>query len=307
MEQPNRTSSGRRQRPANVIADASRRTGDGAATRRRRRHGRSSTCRTSSSTTARSGPSRDVYAADPRRTRSPRSSARRAAASPPCCARFNRMNDLIAGARVEGEVRYRGVDLYGRERLADRGAPPHRHGLPEAEPVPQVHLRQRRLRPAHQRHRQQGRARRDRRAVAAQRRAVGRGQGPAEASPASACPAASSSGCASPARIAVEPDVVLMDEPCSALDPIATGSHRGPDARAQVAVHDRHRHAQHAAGDPGQRPHRVLLRARRDAEERHPHRRARRVRPDRSRSSRTRTTSAPRPTSPAAWGSRRAR
>ena len=32
----------------------------------------------------------------------------------------------------------------------------------------------------------------------------------------------SSSACASRARIAVEPDVVLMDEPCSALDPIAT-------------------------------------------------------------------------------------
>ena len=29
--------------------------------------------------------------------------------------------------------------------------------------------------------------------------------------------------------LAVEPDVILMDEPCSALDPIATGQDRGPD------------------------------------------------------------------------------
>ena len=40
--------------------------------------------------------------------------------------------------------------------------------------------------------------------------------------PGSACRAASSSACASPGAIAVEPDVLLMDEPCSALDPIAT-------------------------------------------------------------------------------------
>ncbi len=40
----------------------------------------------------------------------------------------------------------------------------------------------------------------------------------------SACPAASSSGCASPARSPCEPDVLLLDEPASALDPIATAA-----------------------------------------------------------------------------------
>ena len=34
--------------------------------------------------------------------------------------------------------------------------------------------------------------------------------------------------------LAIEPDVLLMDEPCSALDPISTGRDRGPDARAQA-------------------------------------------------------------------------
>ena len=35
-------------------------------------------------------------------------------------------------------------------------------------------------------------------------------------------PAASSSGSASPGPLPIEPEVILMDEPCSALDPIAT-------------------------------------------------------------------------------------
>ena len=62
--------------------------------------------------------------------------------------------------------------------LPDRRAPAHRHGLPEAEPVPEVDLRQRRLRAAHQRRAQQGQAGRDRRALAAPGRALGRGEGP---------------------------------------------------------------------------------------------------------------------------------
>ena len=53
---------------------------------------------------------------------------------------FNRMNDLIESARVEGRVEYHGVDLYGREGRSGRGPAPDRHGLPEAEPVPEEHL-----------------------------------------------------------------------------------------------------------------------------------------------------------------------
>ena len=55
--------------------------------------------------------------------------------------------------------------------------------------------------------------------------------------------------------LAVEPEVILMDEPASALDPVATAAHRGPDARAEDALYHRHRHPQHAAGRPRVGPH----------------------------------------------------
>ena len=74
--------------------------------------------------------------------------------------------------------------------------------------------------------------------------------------------------------LAVEPEVILMDEPCSALDPIATLQDRGADRRAQAALHDRDRHAQHAAGRARGRHARrscsaASCRARRDREDLH--------------------------------------
>jgi hypothetical protein len=111
---------------------------------------------------------------------------------------MNRMNDLIDTARVGGRhhLPRRGpLRPRGRPR---RGQPPHRDGVPEAEPVPEVDLRQRGLRAAAVRaHR---RARRDGGALAAGGRAVGRGQGLAHPARGSRSPAGSSSACASRAR-----------------------------------------------------------------------------------------------------------
>ncbi len=59
--------------------------------------------------------------------------------------------------------------------------------------------------------------------------------------------------------LAVGPEVVLMDEPCSALDPIATCENRGTDPGAQDAVHNRDCHSQHATGRTRFRFHRLLL------------------------------------------------
>ena len=96
------------------------------------------------------------------------------------------------------------------------------------------------------------------------------------------------------ARLAVEPDVILMDEPCSALDPISTGKIEDLMIELKRGLLDRDRDAQHAAGRARVRPDRVL------------HRRPRRGRGHRTgrwsssttprRSSPTRPTRAPRRT-----------
>ena len=100
-----------------------------------------------------------------------------AAGRPPSSGAWNRMNDLIEGARVEGDPvpRREPVRPEGGSR---RGPAPDRHGVPEAEPVPQVHLRQHRVRPEDRR--LQGQPGRPRGGVPPPRRALGRGEGQAE-------------------------------------------------------------------------------------------------------------------------------
>ena len=51
--------------------------------------------------------------------------------------------------------------------------------------------------------------------------------------------------------LAVEPEILLMDEPCSALDPLATLRIEELMQEAQKALHHHHRYPQHAPGVPG--------------------------------------------------------
>ena len=51
--------------------------------------------------------------------------------------------------------------------------------------------------------------------------------------------------------LAVEPEVLLMDEPASALDPIATAKIEELIHELKAQLHHRHRHPQHAAGGAG--------------------------------------------------------
>ena len=57
--------------------------------------------------------------------------------------------------------------------------------------------------------------------------------------------------------LAVEPEVLLMDEPASALDPISTAKIEELIYELKQRLHDRHRHAQHAAGGARFRRERV--------------------------------------------------
>ena len=71
---------------------------------------------------------------------------------------LNRMNDLIAGARVDGAIRYNGENIY--DPAIDAVEVRRRIGMvfQKPNPFPEVDLRQRRLRPAAER--LQGRSRR---------------------------------------------------------------------------------------------------------------------------------------------------
>ena len=57
---------------------------------------------------------------------------------------LNRMHELVPGARAEGEVLLDGAGPLRRRRRPGAAAPPGRHGLPAAQPLPHhVDLRQR--------------------------------------------------------------------------------------------------------------------------------------------------------------------
>ena len=61
---------------------------------------------------------------------------------------LNRMNDIIEGTRLTGQVLLEGTDIYRPDHRRRRPPETGRHGLPEIDPVSQVDLRERRLRAA---------------------------------------------------------------------------------------------------------------------------------------------------------------
>ena len=86
---------------------------------------------------------------------------------------LNRMNDLIDGARVEGDVKYHGASLYGPGVSAV--AVRRRIGMvfQKPNPFPKSIYDNVAYGPAHQRRQESRQARRDRRALAAGRRRCG--------------------------------------------------------------------------------------------------------------------------------------
>jgi phosphate transport system ATP-binding protein len=134
---------------------------------------------------------------------------------------LNRMNDLIAGARVEGDIRYRGVPLYGKD--VSPTAVRRRIGMvfQKANPFPKSVYDNVAYGPRINGIRNKGRldeiVERSLKQAAlwdeVKNRLNKSGLGLSGGQAQRLCIART---------LAVEPDVVLMDEPCSALDPIAT-------------------------------------------------------------------------------------
>jgi phosphate transport system ATP-binding protein len=135
---------------------------------------------------------------------------------------LNRMNDLVAGARVEGEVHYRGASLYAKD--VSPTAVRRRIGMvfQKPNPFPKSIFDNVAYGPRINGTRNKGElneiVERSLRRAALWDEVKNR----LNASGLSLSGGQAQRLCIA-RTLAVEPDVVLMDEPCSALDPIATG------------------------------------------------------------------------------------
>ncbi|MGA0117246.1 MAG: phosphate ABC transporter ATP-binding protein PstB [Ilumatobacteraceae bacterium] len=134
---------------------------------------------------------------------------------------FNRMNDLIPGARVEGSVEYHGIDLYGNE--ADAGEVRRRIGMvfQRPNPFPKSIYDNVAYGP-----RVNGVRKKSELDAIVEKSLVGAALWDEVKDRLDASAMGISGGqqqrlCIA-RSIAIEPEVLLMDEPCSALDPIAT-------------------------------------------------------------------------------------
>ena len=134
---------------------------------------------------------------------------------------FNRMNDLIPGARVEGDIRYHGIDLYGDD--ADAGEVRRRIGMvfQKPNPFPKSIYDNVAYGP-----RVNGTKKKADLDEVVEKSLVGAALWDEVKDRLDSSAMGLSGGqqqrlCIA-RSIAIEPEILLMDEPCSALDPIAT-------------------------------------------------------------------------------------
>ena len=136
---------------------------------------------------------------------------------------LNRMNDLVPGARVEGDVNYHGVALYGRDVSA--AAVRRRIGMVFQKPNPFPKSIYDNVAYGPRINGVRGKARLDEIVERSLRQAALWDEVSNRLNTSGLALSGGQAQRLCIARtLAVEPDVVLMDEPCSALDPIATSA-----------------------------------------------------------------------------------
>jgi phosphate transport system ATP-binding protein len=136
---------------------------------------------------------------------------------------FNRMNDLVPGARVDGTITYRGTDLYGKD--VSPTAVRRRIGMVFQKPNPFPKSIYDNVAYGPRINGQRNKAKLDEIVERSLRGAVLWDEVKNRLKQSALALSGGQAQRLCIARtIAVEPDVVLMDEPASALDPIATGA-----------------------------------------------------------------------------------
>ena len=170
---------------------------------------------------------------------------------------FDRMNDLIEIARVEGKVRYHGLDLYGPD--VDAVEVRRRIGMvfQKPNPFPKSIYDNLVFGPRLNGIKKKSELDDIVESSLASGGLVGRGQGPPEGIGDGSVGRSAATPLHRPlrrGRAGGDPDgrAVL------GARPDRDGAHRGADAGDQERLHDHHRDPQHAAGRPCERPHCVL-------------------------------------------------